>query len=193
MSPGFSSLGDDRVDTASLEGESFFQKDVSRHPPPPWVQTAEVRSSSGETTTYVLCQDQPSLLYVANLGCIELNPWHARVGSLDRPDYLVLDLDPEAVSFDRVVEAALVVRKLLERAGAECLCKTSGKRGLHVVVPLGARYSEDQARQFAQLIATRQLAPQTRARRRADRAEALAAYRATSDLSGKAGAPLRSL
>jgi bifunctional non-homologous end joining protein LigD len=65
----------------------------------------------------------------------------------------VIDLDPEDVPFARVIEAAQAVRRTLENAGASCLCKTSGKRGLHVYVPLGARYDYDQARQFAEIIA----------------------------------------
>ena len=73
---------------------------------------------------------------------------------LDKPDYLVIDLDPESVPFTRVVEAALAVHKTLEKAAAECFCKTSGKRGLHVYVPLGARYDYGQAREFAQIVAT---------------------------------------
>ena len=102
---------------------------------------------------YAVCQDAATLLYLANLGCIEMNPWNARVGSLDDPDYLVIDLDPEDVPFSRVVEAAIAVRKVLERAGVESVCKTSGKRGLHVYVPLAARYAHDEARQFAEVVA----------------------------------------
>jgi len=83
-----------------------------------------------------------------------LNPWTARVGSLENPDFLVIDLDPADVPFARAVEAAVGVRKALDRAGAESYCKTSGKRGLHVHVPLGARYSYDHARQFAEIIAS---------------------------------------
>ena len=73
--------------------------------------------------------------------------------SIDRPDSLVLDLDPQDLPFDRVVETAQAVRRLLEDAGAECLCKTSGKRGLHVCVPLGARYDYALAKQFAEVVA----------------------------------------
>lgn len=109
--------------------------------------------SDGEVKTYIVCQNEPTLLYLANLGCIEINPWNSRVQSQDHPDYLIIDLDPEAVLYDRVIEAAIAVRKLLERAGAECYCKTSGKRGLHIFVPLGAKYDYDQARQFAEIIA----------------------------------------
>ena len=137
-----------------IAGPGFFQKDVSRQPPPDWVETVAVASGSvGKNARYVLCQDAASLLYLANLGCIELDPWHSRVGTLDYPDYLMIDLDPEAVPFARVVEAAQAVRMMLDWAGARTLCQTSGKRGLHVVVPLGARYDHEQAGQFAELVA----------------------------------------
>jgi bifunctional non-homologous end joining protein LigD len=137
-----------------IKGKSFFQKDVSQHPPPNWVQTAAVESGSKKKPiTFILCQDEATLLYLANLGCIELNPWSSRVENLENPDYLIIDLDPEAAPFAHVVEAALAVRRTLDHAGAESFCKTSGKRGLHVFVPLGARYDYDQARQFAEIIA----------------------------------------
>jgi bifunctional non-homologous end joining protein LigD len=137
-----------------IDGPSFFQKDLSSQPPPDWVKTISIASeSAGKDINYLVCQDEPTLLYVANLGCIEMNPWNSRVATLDRPDYLVIDLDPEGVPFRRVVETAQAIRKLLERGcGAGC-CKTSGKRGLHVYVPLAARYDYDQARQFAEIVA----------------------------------------
>ena len=137
-----------------IDGKSFFQKDVSRQPPPPWVATATVSSGSrGNRIEYVLCQDEPSLLYIVNLGCIELNPWNARVGSLEEPDYTVIDLDPEAVSFEKVVEAALAVRRVLEGVGIESVCKTSGKRGLHIFIPIGTGHTTEQATQFAEIVA----------------------------------------
>ncbi len=135
-----------------IEGQSFFQKDVSKQPPPPEVKTVTVKHDSGHIR-YALCQDEYTLLYLANLGCIEMNPWNARVGSLENPDYLVIDLDPEAAPFARVVEAAIAVHRLLDRAGAHSVCKTSGKRGLHIFVPLAARYDHDQVRQFAEIVA----------------------------------------
>lgn len=138
-----------------IAGKSFFQKDVRKQPPPDWVETVVIPPDSGQKPlTYLLCQNEATLLYLANLGCIEINPWNARVGTLEHPDYLILDLDPEDAPFANVIDAAVTIRKLLERAGAPSLCKTSGKRGLHVVVPLGAHYDCDQARQFAELIAT---------------------------------------
>jgi len=134
-------------------GKEFFQR-VSRQCPP-WVKIAHITLDGGEKTRdFHLCQDWPTLLWLANFGCVELIPWASRVRSLDYPDYLVVDLDPDDVTFNQVVEVALTVRKVLDQTGAQSLCKTSGKRGLHVYVPFGARYTYDQARQFAQLVAT---------------------------------------
>jgi bifunctional non-homologous end joining protein LigD len=136
-----------------IERPGFYQKDVSKQPPA-WVQTVEIPSeSNGRHLRYVLCQDEASLLYLVNLGCIEINPWNSRVGTLDKPDYLVIDLDPEDTPFARVVETAQAVRKLLDRAGAVSYCKTSGKRGLHIFLPLAARYDYETAKHFAELVA----------------------------------------
>jgi bifunctional non-homologous end joining protein LigD len=135
-----------------IQGESFFQRDVSNQPPPGWVQTAEL-TADGKRVRSVLCQDEATLAYLANLGCIELNPWNSRVGSLDSPDYVVLDLDPEDVSFESVIETAQAIRKVLDRIGAEARCKTSGKRGLHIYIPFGPPHGHDQAKHFAELIA----------------------------------------
>jgi bifunctional non-homologous end joining protein LigD len=137
-----------------IEGKSFFQKDM-KDQAPPWASTADVSSESrGETIRYLICNDQNTLLYMANLGCIEINPWSSRLGALNRPDWLVIDLDPETIDFAHVVEAAQEVHRLLDRAGAGSVCKTSGKTGLHIYVPLGARYDYNQATQFAQIVAT---------------------------------------
>jgi len=134
--------------------KSFFQKDMRRQPPPDWVQTVDVASDSEpDITRTLLCQDEATLVYIANLGCIELHPWHARVATLDQPDYLVLDLDPVEIAFAQVAAVAQAIRELLERAEAACYPKTSGKRGLHVYVPFGGRYTHEQAKQFAYLIA----------------------------------------
>jgi bifunctional non-homologous end joining protein LigD len=137
-----------------ISAASFFQKDVSKQPPPAWVETVTLFSKNEEKDVrYILCQNEATLLYLANLGCIELNPFNSRLATLDRPDYVVLDLDPVDVPREQLVEAALAVRKVLDRLGADSVCKTSGKRGLHIYVPLGARYDYDQARQFAELVA----------------------------------------
>jgi bifunctional non-homologous end joining protein LigD len=112
-------------------GKEFFQR-ISRKCPP-WAKIARITLDGGaKTRDFHLCQDWPTLLWLANFGCIELIPWGSRVGSLDRPD-----LDPDRVPFERVIETALVVRKILDQTGAEGFCKTSGKRGLHVYIPFG--------------------------------------------------------
>jgi bifunctional non-homologous end joining protein LigD len=137
-----------------IHGKSFFQKDVSHQPPPDWVQTVTLTSEGdGKKARSIVCQDEATLVYLANLGCIELNSWNSRIETLDQPDYVVLDLDPENVPFDRVIEAAQTTRMVLENVGAEPICKTSGKRGLHVCIPFGAVYSHEQAKHFAELIA----------------------------------------
>jgi bifunctional non-homologous end joining protein LigD len=138
-----------------ITGSSFFQKDMSAQPPPEWVQTVLLRSTDDEREKrWILCQDRTTLGYVANLGCIELNPWNSRIQSLERVDYLLLDLDPVEISFDQVVRVAQEARRLLDEIGAVGFCKTSGKRGLHVYVPLAGSLSHGQAKQFAELLAS---------------------------------------
>jgi bifunctional non-homologous end joining protein LigD len=138
-----------------IEAKSFFQKDMSKQTVPAGIETVVIPSGhKAKAISYLLCQDKFALLYIANLGCIELNPWNSRVGTLDRPDYLILDLDPGDLAFDHVVETAQTVRRVLDEIEVPSVCKTSGKRGLHIEVPLGAKYDYDQARQFAQIVAT---------------------------------------
>lgn len=129
-----------------IEGKSFFQKNVKDAPK--WAETVKVKGIN-----YLVIEDARSLLYAVNLGCIELHPMLSRVGKLDRPDFLVMDLDPVGVGFDKVVEVALGVREVLEEAGVKSYCKTSGGRGMHVCVPLGARYSYEVAKRFALAVA----------------------------------------
>jgi bifunctional non-homologous end joining protein LigD len=136
-----------------IKGEAFFHKDVGALVPD-WVETVPIDSDSGNDKVYMLCQDEATLLYVVNLGCIDLNPWLSRVESLAMPDYSVIDLDPEAVGFDKVVEAAIAVHEVLAGAKVPSLVKTSGATGMHIFVPLGGRYTYDQSRQFAELVAT---------------------------------------
>lgn len=134
-----------------IQGEDFYQKDVDDAPD--WVETVPIGSDEQGSIDYVLCQDKETLLYLVNLGCIEMNPWNARVQSLDHPDYCVIDLDPQGVSFDVVVKTAQAVHEVLELAGADSVCKTSGATGLHIFIPLGAKYTTDQSVQFAKIVA----------------------------------------
>ncbi|MHB0976583.1 MAG: DNA ligase D [Candidatus Aquicultorales bacterium] len=134
-------------------GQSFFHKNVAGIAPE-WAETVAVYSEGEDREIlYFLCQDEASLVFLANLGCVEINPWLSRKGSLDNPDYMVVDLDPEDISFDKVVEAALAVKETLDEIGAWGYPKTSGATGLHIYVPLGAGYAYDQAKQFGQLVA----------------------------------------
>jgi bifunctional non-homologous end joining protein LigD len=137
-----------------ITDEGFFHKDAGGEAPS-WVKTFPVRSDSQKKVViYIVCNDRATLLYMANLGCIEINPWFSRIQNPDKPDYFVIDIDPSPDNtFDQVIDAALAIREVLKKAGAEGFCKTSGATGLHVYVPLAARYTYDQIRIFSQLIA----------------------------------------
>lgn len=137
-----------------IHDKGFFQKDIGDDAPD-WVRTQTIDAPSAHRTIkYLICDDEATLLYLVNLGCIEIHPWNSRVGKLDRPDHLVIDLDPsEGNNFDQVVEAALAVKDVLDRIGATGCCKTSGASGLHVYVPLRAKYNYDEVAPFAGSIA----------------------------------------
>lgn len=137
-----------------IMNKGFFHKDAGGEAPD-WVETVAIPSeSAGKTIHYILCNNRATLSYLNNLGCIELNPWNSRVSALDRPDYLVIDLDPsEHNTFDQVIEAAQAVKEVFDKAGAPVWCKTSGASGLHLYAPLKAQYSYDEIRDFAAVIA----------------------------------------
>lgn len=134
-----------------ISGESFFQKDYPQEVPT-FLSKINVEHSEG-VIHYLMIQNLKSLLFVANLGCIELNPFNSRKNKIDYPDYLVIDLDPVEVDFEKVVEAALTVHEILEKAAIPNYCKTSGGRGLHIYIPMGAKYTYEQVKQFAEIIA----------------------------------------
>ena len=135
-----------------ITAPSFYQKDMTGHLPK-FIKTKRIFSESADKTIdYLLCQDLQSLLYIANLGCIEINPWFSRIQNLDRPDFLVIDLDPDGNNFDHVIEIAQSIHKILGHVGADNFCKTSGSTGIHIGVPLGAKYTFDEARAFAELV-----------------------------------------
>src|SRR5690625_1536784 len=131
---------------------SFYQKD-SRSVPE-WVETfTEYSESSEKEIQYLLCQNQAALIYMANLGCIEIHPWSSTIAQIERPTYCLIDIDPSpGNSFEEVVEVALAVKEVLDRAQIEGFCKTSGSTGIHVYLPLANVYTHDQARDFAKLI-----------------------------------------
>ncbi len=136
-----------------IEGKSFFQKDAPVYVPA-WVRTETVHSDDGERDIrYFVLDDLDSLRYVANLGTIPIHAWSARVGSLDHPDWLVLDLDPKGAPFTHVVQVARALRTILEELELPSHVKTSGATGLHVLIPMGRRYSHAEVRTFARLLA----------------------------------------
>ena len=136
-----------------INGMHFFQKDM-RGKIPDWIETHESFSeSTNETIQYMLCNNEAALLYMANLGCIEMHPWHSRAQKPDYPDYCLIDLDPDkSNTYDQVIEVANLIKQLLDDVGAECYPKTSGSTGLHIYIPLGAKYSYDQSKQLAELV-----------------------------------------
>lgn len=135
-----------------INGKNFYQKDVADKVAD-WVQTYHyISESDKEEKDFYVCTDEASLFYLAMLGCIEMNPWHSRVTSPDNPDWCVIDLDPDDNPFDQVIEAALVVKDVLDAIEVEACIKTSGSTGMHIYIPFGAQYSYDQSRLFAELI-----------------------------------------
>jgi bifunctional non-homologous end joining protein LigD len=118
------------------EGPFFFMKRAPS-PRPPWIETCGIEHASGNVIDFPIIQDALSLLWVINLGCIDLNPWYARCDDVQRPDFLHFDLDPVgAVPFERVREAALLVREGLDTFSMPSFAKTTGSRGIHVYVPI---------------------------------------------------------
>lgn len=117
-------------------GKCFFMKRAPS-PRPDWIETCTITHRSANVIDFPMVQDLASLLWIVNLGCIDLNPWYARCDDVQRPDYLHVDLDPvPGASFDDVREAALLVREALETLGMSPLVKTTGSSGMHVYVPI---------------------------------------------------------
>src|SRR5213080_3604927 len=135
------------------EGEAFFQKRApAQHPD--WVETVELRFPSGRTAREIVVRDAAQLLWIVNLGCIDLNPHPVRADDLEHPDELRVDLDPGAgVSWDDVRRVALIVRDVLDEHALRGWPKTSGSRGIHVNVRIERRWSFDQVRRAALALA----------------------------------------
>jgi bifunctional non-homologous end joining protein LigD len=136
-----------------IAGKSFFQKDAPEFVPS-WIRREKIYSKDTDRDIgYIIVDDLETLLYVINMGTIPLHLWSSRVDSLERPDWLVLDLDPKGAPFSHVVEVACAVHEILTELRLESFIKTSGASGLHILVPLGARYTHEQAKNFARLLA----------------------------------------
>jgi bifunctional non-homologous end joining protein LigD len=133
-----------------INQDYFFQKDASGFPD--WLHREELADDE-ESKTRVICDDKASLLYLANLGCIDQNPYMSRLGTLEHPDFILIDLDPYHCGYDRIVEAAQLVREKLRLIGLTGYPKTTGGNGMHIYVPVEPIYSSTQTRQFAEILA----------------------------------------
>ncbi len=130
-----------------INEEYFFQKNT------PETYPSWLRYVTADGIRYVLAEDRASLLYLTNLGCIDQNPWMSRAGSLENPDFILIDLDPHGCEYDRIVEAAQLVRRKLDAVGLEGYPKTTGGDGLHIYVPVEPRYAYEQTKTFAEVLA----------------------------------------
>ena len=132
-----------------IAGKFFFMKRIpAGHPD--WIETCSIEHDSGNVIDFPVVQDLASLLWVVNLGCIDLNQWYARCDDVDRPDYLHFDLDPvPGATWERVTESALLVRDALRTIGIPSFAKTSGSKGIHVYVPIVRGHTQKEVWTFA--------------------------------------------
>jgi len=133
-------------------GDFFFMKRAPT-PRPAWIEICSIEHDSGNIIDFPMIQDLAALMWVVNLGCIDLNQWYARCDDVDRPDYLHFDLDPGGATFDRVRETALIVREALAGIGMPSLVKTTGSKGLHLYVPIVRGPGQKEVWTFAKVIA----------------------------------------
>jgi bifunctional non-homologous end joining protein LigD len=134
-------------------GEFFFMKRAPS-PRPDWIELCSIEHGSGNVIDFPIIQNLPALLWVVNLGCIDLNQWYARCDDVDRPDYLHFDLDPvPGATFGKVLETACLVREALESLDLPCYAKTTGSKGIHVYVPIVRGPTQKQVWMFAKELA----------------------------------------
>lgn len=121
---------------------------------PEWVPSVDIFSqSNNKDLHWIVGGDKDTLRYIVQLGSIEINPWNSRTKHLEKPDWIVIDLDPEGVSFKNVITVAQETKRVCDDWKIPCYPKTSGKTGIHIYIPLGAKYSYEQAKNLAHLIA----------------------------------------
>jgi bifunctional non-homologous end joining protein LigD len=138
-----------------IRGKWFFMKRAPS-PRPEWIETCEIMHKSRNLIAFPMVQDLASLLWIVNLGCIDLNPWYGRCDDVDRPDFLNFDLDPAAgAGFERVRQTAIVVRDALQELGMRPLVKTSGSEGLHLYVAIARGPKQKEVWGFAKRLAKR--------------------------------------
>jgi bifunctional non-homologous end joining protein LigD len=136
-----------------IDGKSFYQKDAPEFAPD-WMRTVPIWSNDTQRDVrYFVADNVESIEYIANMGSIPLHIWNSRVGSLELPDWCVIDLDPKEAPFSDVIRCALVLREICEAAGMPSYVKTTGKSGLHILLPLGRQFTYEQCRTLGELIA----------------------------------------
>ena len=136
-----------------INGQTFYQKDV-KGKAPDWIETFPYYSEADEQQKeFLVCTDEASLMYVANLGCIEINPWSSRRQSPGNPDWCIIDLDPDKNTYDQVVNAACLCKEILDSIEVTAFPKTSGSTGMHIYIPLQAKYTYEQSKEFGRVIA----------------------------------------
>jgi bifunctional non-homologous end joining protein LigD len=137
-----------------IDGKSFYHKDVTASAPD-WIKMEPYTTSEGEKKNFLVPEDEAAILYMANLGAIEMNPWNSTIHKEDYPDWCLIDLDPSPKNtFEQVIETALVTKEVLDNMGVKGYIKTSGSTGIHIYIPLGAKYDYDQCQLFGKVIAT---------------------------------------
>jgi bifunctional non-homologous end joining protein LigD len=137
---------------SGIGGESFFQKNNEHLPG--WVPYADIFSDSNNADLrWIVGDNLHTLLYMVQLGCVEINPWNSRVKRLEKPDWIVIDLDPEGVTFKDVIQVARTVHAICGEWHIPAYPKTSGKTGIHIFIPMQAKYTYEQAKNLAHLIA----------------------------------------
>jgi bifunctional non-homologous end joining protein LigD len=137
-----------------ITGESFYQKDVTGKAPG-WVELFPYTTSDEKDKNYMVCNKEADLLYMVNLGCIEIHPWSSTRERPDNPDWCLIDLDPsDKNTFDEVIQVAQTTKKVLDAIGVEGYCKTSGSTGMHIYIPLKPEYTYDECQLFGRWIAT---------------------------------------
>lgn len=134
-----------------IEGESFYQHNLEDAPE--FIRRVPI-NEKGSTINYAIIDSTASLLYIANLGCIAQNPFSSRISTLEKPDWIVLDLDPEEAPFENVCEVAMVAKSVLDEVGLVGYPKTSGARGMHVYIPIEGIYTYSQAEEFGRIVAS---------------------------------------
>ncbi|MEP6465716.1 MAG: DNA ligase D [Parafilimonas sp.] len=137
-----------------IKGPSFYQKDVTGKVPD-WIEQFPYSSDAGGNRNFMICTNEASLLLIASLGGLEMHPWSSRVQKPNNPDWCILDLDPsDTTTFDQVITAAQTIKQLLNEINADAYCKTSGATGIHIYIPLGAKYTYEQSKEFARVLVT---------------------------------------